>query len=50
MKVNIYCNKDTTHIDALRFAVYCINNGIPLDELSDEEIEKVKAKYNENGD
>ena len=41
---NIYCNKGS-HIDALKFAVFCLNNGIPLDKLSEEEIEKIHSEW-----
>ena len=44
-KFNIYCNKNSIHIDAMKFAVYCINNNIELDKLTDEQIDKEKAKF-----
>ena len=43
---NIYYNKSSNRQkEALEFAVYCINNGIPMDKLSDEEFDKTLEEY-----
>ena len=43
---NIYYNKSSNkQKEALEFAVYCINNGIPMDKLSDEEFDKALEEF-----
>lgn len=50
---NIYYNKSSNRQkEALGFAVYCINNDIPMDKLSDEGYYKTLEEYRkqENND
>ena len=43
---NVYYNKSSNRQkEALGFAVYCINNDIPMDKLSDEEFHKALEEY-----
>ena len=44
-EINIYCNKNNKSINALKFAAYCLNNGIELDKLNHDEYLQVKERY-----
>ena len=46
MMFNIYYNKSSNkQAEAIQFAVYCINNDIPMDRLSDEEFDKALEDF-----
>lgn len=43
---NIYYNKSSNkQAEAIQFAVYCINNGIPMDKLSEQEFDKTLENF-----
>lgn len=45
VKINIYTNKGSKQKDAIEFALWCIEQNIEMDKLTDEELRKHKREF-----